>query len=404
MTRERRRRRRQHSVQAVLDLRAGRLARHRPAHAEPGPALRLRQGRARSIRRRTRTSRRCRRRAAPAASPACRARGFFGEEPKDDRNNFQPRAGFAYDVHGNGRDVVRGGWGIYQDFGYTNANVLFAGDRRERPRTRPGLLGEQHRPASASRTARSSASAIRSRPSPARTRRTRRAPALRTGRVAAPRAAVHAAGNVGWAHQLTALDRGDGRLRARRRPRPQHALPLNYRDPATGLRRLADLAIRPNTQAFRAAISDGESRYDGLILGVRRRMTQRARLQRRRTRWRRRRATSARPPTSWMRTTSRTSPTRSPTCSRAVGHAPTRATGLGERDHPRAVGHPGRAVLPVPLGAADLHVRGCRPEPRRQQQRHDRHGLSVRRRTAWRRRRSATARPSTAAAARTSRS
>lgn len=50
----------------------------------------------------------------------------FGKEPEEDRNNFQPRAGFAYDVNGDGRNVVRGGWGRYYDFGYTNANILFA--------------------------------------------------------------------------------------------------------------------------------------------------------------------------------------------------------------------------------------------------------------------------------------
>jgi len=50
----------------------------------------------------------------------------YGKTPEEDRNNYQPRAGFAYDVRGNGRDVVRGGYGRYYDFGYTNANILFA--------------------------------------------------------------------------------------------------------------------------------------------------------------------------------------------------------------------------------------------------------------------------------------
>ena len=31
-----------------------------------------------------------------------------------------------YDLHGAGREVIRGGWGIYTDFAYTNANVLTA--------------------------------------------------------------------------------------------------------------------------------------------------------------------------------------------------------------------------------------------------------------------------------------
>jgi Carboxypeptidase regulatory-like domain/TonB dependent receptor-like, beta-barrel len=50
----------------------------------------------------------------------------FAEDPRIDKNNFQPRVGGVYDVRGNGKDIVRGGWGIYTDFGYTNSNVLFA--------------------------------------------------------------------------------------------------------------------------------------------------------------------------------------------------------------------------------------------------------------------------------------
>jgi hypothetical protein len=50
----------------------------------------------------------------------------WGLEPKEDWNNWQPRFGFAYDIFADGRDVLRGGWGIYQDMGYTNSNGLFA--------------------------------------------------------------------------------------------------------------------------------------------------------------------------------------------------------------------------------------------------------------------------------------
>ena len=50
----------------------------------------------------------------------------FGLDPKEDTNNWQPRIGLAYDLRGDGRDVVRAGWGIYTDMGYTNSNVLFA--------------------------------------------------------------------------------------------------------------------------------------------------------------------------------------------------------------------------------------------------------------------------------------
>ena len=50
----------------------------------------------------------------------------WGLDPKEDWNNWQPRFGFAYDIFADGRDVLRGGWGIYQDMGYTNSNGLFA--------------------------------------------------------------------------------------------------------------------------------------------------------------------------------------------------------------------------------------------------------------------------------------
>ena len=50
----------------------------------------------------------------------------MAESPENDKNNFQPRIGGAWDVRGNGKDVIRAGWGIYTDFGYTNSNALFA--------------------------------------------------------------------------------------------------------------------------------------------------------------------------------------------------------------------------------------------------------------------------------------
>ena len=66
--------------------------------------------------------------AAGAAGQLAGIKGLenFGKDPKEDWNNWQPRIGFAYDIAGNGKDVVRGGWGIYQDMGYTNSNGLFA--------------------------------------------------------------------------------------------------------------------------------------------------------------------------------------------------------------------------------------------------------------------------------------
>ena len=50
----------------------------------------------------------------------------FGLDSKEDTNNWQGRAGLAWDLRGDGLDVVRAGYGRYYDVGYTNANILFA--------------------------------------------------------------------------------------------------------------------------------------------------------------------------------------------------------------------------------------------------------------------------------------
>jgi hypothetical protein len=64
--------------------------------------------------------------AAAAAGRFSGVPGFdeFGKKAQEDKNNIQPRIGAVYDLRGNGRDVVRAGWGIYYDFAFTNANIL----------------------------------------------------------------------------------------------------------------------------------------------------------------------------------------------------------------------------------------------------------------------------------------
>jgi hypothetical protein len=51
--------------------------------------------------------------------------GGRGGKLKNDSNNVGPRLGFTYDLKGDGRHLLRGGWGIYYDFPYTNATILF---------------------------------------------------------------------------------------------------------------------------------------------------------------------------------------------------------------------------------------------------------------------------------------
>ena len=196
----------------------------------------------------------------------------FGKEPREDRNNIQPRAGFAYDVRGNGTDVVRGGWGIYQDMGYTNANVLFAAidatgigsgsifnvDVPAGIRNGNGTFYQVGQPIS------NIASQNDADPS--------KLPLI--GQFVDPRLEVPYTRQLsfGWSHQLmrstvfTAdVVRNDGRdLNVRPR--------INTRPVGGGSRRLAFLGLATNLAGTRPAISRGRSEYTGLIMGLKRRM------------------------------------------------------------------------------------------------------------------------------------
>ncbi len=44
---------------------------------------------------------------------------------ENDHKNWAPRIGFSWDATGQGKTFVHGGWGIYYDFPYTNATILF---------------------------------------------------------------------------------------------------------------------------------------------------------------------------------------------------------------------------------------------------------------------------------------
>jgi hypothetical protein len=51
--------------------------------------------------------------------------GGKGGVLKNDNSDFAPRLGFVWDTGGDGKRLLRGGWGIYYDFPYTNATILF---------------------------------------------------------------------------------------------------------------------------------------------------------------------------------------------------------------------------------------------------------------------------------------
>jgi len=50
--------------------------------------------------------------------------GWISRRPGDDTNNFSPRVGFAFDPTGTGRTVIRGGYGLYFDQLFLNINLF----------------------------------------------------------------------------------------------------------------------------------------------------------------------------------------------------------------------------------------------------------------------------------------
>jgi hypothetical protein len=196
----------------------------------------------------------------------------FGKEAEEDYDNFQPRVGFAYDVRGNGADVVRAGYGRYFDFGYTNSNILFAAvnatgvgagtvfevNNASGIRNPNGTFFTVNDPVSNIQALNEAGGAL---------------PLNR--HVASPRIKQPYTDQIsaGWSHQFdtaTVLDVDYVHVRGRDigwRPR------LNARHPGDAVRPLAQLGIVPSPEDVALAISRGRSSHNALNLGLRRRMT-----------------------------------------------------------------------------------------------------------------------------------
>jgi hypothetical protein len=197
----------------------------------------------------------------------------FGLEPREDYNNVQPRLGFAYDVRGNGHDVLRGGYGHYYDFGYTNANILFA-----QLNAINGIsTGAIYSVTNSNGIRNIDGSFYRVGQPTSLINQPNEAPGLPlNSHIASPRIKQPWSEQVsfGWSHQLndsTVVDVDYVHIKGRDLGwRPA----LNQRDPGVGPagpRHFAALNISPAN--FTIDISNGRSSYNGANFSVRRRMT-----------------------------------------------------------------------------------------------------------------------------------
>jgi hypothetical protein len=201
----------------------------------------------------------------------------FGLDPQSDRDNIQPRFGAAYDVKGNGKDIIRGGWGIYTDFAYTDSSVLRAA--LDASGTHFGAVFQTATVATGLKNPDGSLYQVGQPLSNIASLNTVSNPTFPLlGFWADPRLQepYQMQGNIGWSHELTpntiiSADYVNSLGRdLNYKPR------LNQFISGTGTRRISVLLptpLSPNNSADRPVLSRGKSQYNALILSAHRRMS-----------------------------------------------------------------------------------------------------------------------------------
>ena len=196
----------------------------------------------------------------------------FGLDSKEDTNNWQGRAGFAWDVKGDGRDLVRAGYGRYYDVGYTNANILFpainatgigagaifAVNNAAGIRKADGSFFRVGDPIATIQSQNEAGGALPLNSNTA------------SPRIRQPYTDQY---SIGWSHQLDAATVVDIDYMHTEGRDLGWRIQLNQRNPgvgATGPRQFQDLGISPAN--FTVNVSDGKSEFNGVNFGIRRRM------------------------------------------------------------------------------------------------------------------------------------
>ena len=210
---------------------------------------------------------------------------FASKIPHQDNLDFSPRVGFAWDVTGAGRHVVRGGYGLY--YGQTFENVPLFMIQQANPSIYAQLFSIQHSGVTASCSVSVCAVPGTSIPlssyrlgvdplptlPPAKTA----LPAGAVGRIMDPnyRNPYSQQWNLGYAFEVNPASVIEVDYVHELGLHESKRININYIDPATGSRVLAS-AFTAASQTQLANITDdgsfGRSRYDGLNLSYRRRM------------------------------------------------------------------------------------------------------------------------------------
>ena len=192
----------------------------------------------------------------------------FGNKAGEDTNNWQPRIGAVYDLFGNGKDIVRAGWGIYYDFGFTNANILFPGLSAQGG---SGVVFNVSNTAGIRNPDGSFFAIGQPVTNIASQNEVNPAGPFFSSNVAAPgiKQPFTSQISAGWSHELTPTTVFDIDYVHIEGKDLGVRWPLNTRI-NNGARRYADLPLNPANPTMNMSI--GESTYDGVNFGIRRRM------------------------------------------------------------------------------------------------------------------------------------
>ncbi len=202
----------------------------------------------------------------------------FGLTPQEDHNNIQPRVGGVFDVKGDGKNIIRAGWGVYTDVGYTNSNVLFAAaDSTGKGFGQTFNVTVTNGIRKADGTFFKAGDPLSTIASQNQVVSTGAFPLF--GQWVDPRLQqpYQMQSNIGWSHELTsdtvfAVDYVNSLGRdLNLRPRVNQRIPGSLSNP----RRLAAIipTLSPNTNGNRPTVSRGKSEYNAMIFSVRRRLS-----------------------------------------------------------------------------------------------------------------------------------